>query len=128
VAGAGHALAYIPAKDTRVSWNDGWQIVEERDGGNNLENRYIYGTGINEVVKYIKSDGANRYFTYDGLGSMTEVFGGDGALQESYTYMVYGTVTMRNAGGSIITGKNDFNNYQSRYGPGHSRTGVSPVG
>jgi RHS repeat-associated protein len=102
LAGAGHALAFIPAKDVRGSLNDGWQIVEERDGGNNAENRYIYGTGINEVVRYTKADGLNRYFTYDGLGSMTEVFGGDGALQESYTYMVYGTVTMRNAGGSII--------------------------
>jgi RHS repeat-associated protein len=95
-------------KDRRYYY-DGWQIVEERDGVNNAENRYIYGTGINEVVKYIKADSANRFFTYDGLGSMTEVTGGDGNLQESYTYEVYGTVTMRNAGGNIITATGNKN-------------------
>jgi RHS repeat-associated protein len=109
LANAGHVLAFIPAKDSRVTWNDGWQIVEERDGVNNAENRYIYGTGINEVVKYIKADSANRFFTYDGLGSMTEVTGGDGNLQESYTYEVYGTVTMRNPGGTIITATGNKN-------------------
>jgi RHS repeat-associated protein len=95
-------------KDRRYYY-DGWQIVEERDGVNNAENRYIYGTGINEVVKYIKADSANRFFTYDGLGSMTEVTGGDGNLQESYTYEVYGTVTMRNPGGTIITATGNKN-------------------
>jgi RHS repeat-associated protein len=88
---------------------DGWQIIEERDGNNDLENRYVYGTGINEVVKYIKADGFHRFFTYDGLGSMTEVTGGDGNLHESYTYEVYGTVTMRNAGGNIITATGNKN-------------------
>jgi RHS repeat-associated protein len=86
---------------TRRYWYDGWQIVEEHNGPGDMENRYVYGTGINEVARYTKADGVNRYFTYDGLGSMTEVTGGDGNLHESYTYDVYGTPMMYNVAGSV---------------------------
>jgi RHS repeat-associated protein len=94
---------------TRRYWYDGWQIVEEHNGPGDMENRYVYGTGINEVARYTKADGVNRYFTYDGLGSMTEVTGGEGNLQESYTYEVYGTVTMRNGNGVIINATGNKN-------------------
>jgi RHS repeat-associated protein len=52
-------------------------------------NQYVYGAGLVSQ----KQGGSWYYYLADGLGSTMAVVDGSGAVQDSYTYDVYGTPT-----------------------------------
>jgi RHS repeat-associated protein len=68
---------------------DGWQRVWSRD----LERReictFVYGAGINEVVKEIRG-GVQTYYHLDDLSSVMRLSGPDGRLVDSFDYYDYG--------------------------------------
>jgi RHS repeat-associated protein len=80
----------------------GWQLIDERDGSGNQVAKYVYGPGLDEPIRMTRS-GTAYYYHVDGLGNITEVTDASGNLVEQYSYDVYGTPTMRNSGGTVIT-------------------------
>ncbi|MFH1232191.1 MAG: RHS repeat-associated core domain-containing protein, partial [Planctomycetota bacterium] len=126
---------------------DGDQITAEYDNSGTLQKKYMYGTGIDEVVMMDNVASGKEYFYYtDGLGSITEVIDNTGNLIEKYKYGVYGAVfiydsndqplTQSQIGNScLFTGKEfDFetgvyNNRARHYNPTLGRfTQPDPIG
>jgi RHS repeat-associated protein len=81
----------------------GWQLIDEQDSGGNLVARYVYGAGLDEVVRMWRNSTYYRYL-YDGLGNVSEITGDAGGRWESYLYDVYGNPRIiRNNNGNIIS-------------------------
>ncbi len=96
-----HALNWLAG----VDYPAGWQLIAEYNGTGTLQRKYVYGPGIDEPLRMTnpQSPTPNHYFHSDGLGSVTEVTTNGGFKVESCTYDVYGTPTMYNAAGSVIS-------------------------
>jgi RHS repeat-associated protein len=77
---------------------DGWSLLEERDAGDNLHAKYIHGATIDEII--VRYNGSPVWYHHDALGSTSALTDGTGAVVESYTYDVYGTVSIFD--GSVI--------------------------
>ncbi|TVL96339.1 MAG: hypothetical protein CV087_23810, partial [Candidatus Brocadia sp. WS118] len=71
----------------------GIQLIEVRDDGGTVLQKFIYGATIDEPVAMINYIGA-FYYTHDGLGNITEITNYAGGLLEYYTYDVYGQPTL----------------------------------
>jgi RHS repeat-associated protein len=73
---------------------DGDQIIAEYDGSDNMTAKYVYGAGIDEVLMGLTPQGSDpnkeRYYHYDGLGSVTAITDSAGTVAESYSYDVFG--------------------------------------
>ena len=84
-------------------YQSGWSLLADYSSTGSLVNRYVIGSGANEILT--KTDGSNNvvYYHYDGLGSVTELSGATGALLEQYSYDVYGNGTIKNASGTVIS-------------------------
>lgn len=81
----------------------GWQLIDEQDNSGNLVARYVYGAGLDEVVRMWRNGNYYRYL-YDGLGNVSEITGDAGGRWESYLYDVYGNPrVIRNNNGAIIS-------------------------
>ncbi len=72
---------------------DGGRVIEERDGSNNLIQRYIYGAGIDEVLILEKANGDKYWYYYDALGNVVNLTDNNGNLVTTYYYDVYGDFT-----------------------------------
>ena len=68
---------------------DGDQIIAEYDGAGSLISKFVYGTGIDEVISITKG-ASTYYYNYDGLGSVTNLTNSSGTTVESYSYDVFG--------------------------------------
>ncbi|OHB45977.1 MAG: hypothetical protein A2Y13_00955 [Planctomycetes bacterium GWC2_45_44] len=91
---------------------DGDQIIAEYDGSGNLLRKFIYGPGIDEPIMMIDASTASRYYYhYDGLGSVVALSNNDGEIVETYSYDVFGTATIRDASGSVISVSSVANSY-----------------
>jgi RHS repeat-associated protein len=86
----------------------GWQLVAEYNGAGVLQKRYVYGPGIDELLRVTASN-TNSYFHADGLGSVAEITDSSGLKAESYTYDVYGTPTIYNGSG-VVTNSSAIGN------------------
>jgi RHS repeat-associated protein len=72
---------------------DGWSLIEERDASGQIVQQYIHGADVDEILS--KSTGTGSvYYQQDGLGSVTGLTDITGQLVESYSYDVYGAVTI----------------------------------
>jgi RHS repeat-associated protein len=60
-------------------------------------NQYVYGL---DLISATDGAGAQTYFTYDGLGSATDLTNGSGAVTGTYSYDVFGAVRAQSGGGS----------------------------
>ncbi|MGD1019825.1 MAG: RHS repeat-associated core domain-containing protein [Verrucomicrobiia bacterium] len=87
---------------TNVFCYAGWQLIAEYDGVGNLQAKYVYGIDIDEPVR-MQRGSTKFFFDSDGLGSVTELANSLGSVVERYSYDVYGTPTIYNAGGTIVT-------------------------
>jgi RHS repeat-associated protein len=123
----------VAGHSTNRLYYAGWQLIAEYDGTGALQKKYVYGPGIDEPIRLtsLRSPITDHYFHCDGLGSVTEITGADGALVESYRYDVFGTPTFCNANGVatnasaignrlLFTGRdrdpdNGWYNYRYRY-------------
>ena len=94
---------------------DGVQVVEEFDGSNVWQARYVYEDGIDQPRCMDRADIADVngnsnttevlrfHYHQQALGSVTELTQPTGAVVEWVTYDVYGLPTIRNQVGTTVT-------------------------
>jgi len=80
---------------------DGARVLVERDKGGAVLAKYVYGAGLDEVLRMDRGT-SSYYLFHDGLGSVVNATDGSGENVESYGYDVFGKATVRNKGGTII--------------------------
>jgi RHS repeat-associated protein len=83
----------------------GHQLVEVRDGSDNILKQYIYGNGIDEVIRMDVFSGSTitpYYFHSNAIGSTTAVTDANGQVVERYKYGLYGMPTFMDAAGNFI--------------------------
>ncbi|MFH1777796.1 MAG: RHS repeat-associated core domain-containing protein [Candidatus Omnitrophota bacterium] len=74
--------------------------------------KFVYGSGIDEVISLTDDLSLNTYYySYDGLGSVTEITDAAGTVVEKYEYDVYGNTTIRDASDVVITASTIGNPY-----------------
>lgn len=79
----------------------GQDLIEERDGNNNVTAKYIYAGGIDNPVKVVR--GANvYYFQKDAVGNVMALTNESGNIVESYLYDAFGKPKIRNENGELI--------------------------
>jgi RHS repeat-associated protein len=86
--------------ETNRFYYAGGQLIAEYNGAGVLQRKYVYGVGIDEILR-LSSNGTNYYYHVDGLGSVTEITGSTGNKIESYSYDVYGTPTVYAGNGAV---------------------------
>jgi YD repeat-containing protein len=62
---------------------------------------YVYGL---DLISMTDGSGNQKYFSYDGLGSVTDITNGSGTVTDTFVYDVFGAVTAR-TGSSATIGK-----------------------
>ena len=94
---------------------DGVQVVEEYDGSNTWQARYVYEDGIDQPRCMDRADVADVnnngnttevlrfHYHQQALGCVTELTQPTGAVVEWTTYDVYGQPTIRDVNGTVIT-------------------------
>jgi RHS repeat-associated protein len=98
---------------TRNFYYSGNQLIEERDGNDNITRQYIYGNGIDEIIRMDVYDGgtvSSYYFHTDAIGSVTAITDENGNIVERYTYDIYGMPTFWDASGNVIAESSIGNN------------------
>ena len=89
---------------------DGSRVIMETDGAGAVTAKYVYGRGIDEALKRI-AGGADYYYLYDGLGSVTEITDSAGSKAESYTYRVHGEPSIFDGSGGTLSQSAVGNSY-----------------
>jgi len=79
----------------------GQDLIEERDGSDNVTAKYIYAGGIDNPVEVIKATGS-YFFQQDALGNVTALTNSSGSIIESYTYDAFGKPKIKDGGGNLI--------------------------
>jgi len=92
--------------DPVLFFYDGWQCVEEYTSAGARTKRYVYGEGIDEVVKATvpdvndgdsdmnTSEELDLYYHQNSLGSVAAVTDLNGTVVEEYSYTAYGELTV----------------------------------
>ncbi len=85
---------------------DGDQLLEETTNAGLQQAEYVYGSGIDEVLRMERGGQQYSYF-FDGLGSVIALTNSAGTVVESTTYDVYGRPLTTSALGnrSLFTGR-----------------------
>ncbi|MFC2146714.1 RHS repeat domain-containing protein [Acidobacteriota bacterium] len=98
---------------TENFYHSGHQVIEVRDGNDQVKRQFIYGNGIDEVVRMDASSGSTvtpYYFHSNAIGSTTAVTDADGNVVERYKYGLYGMPTFMDAAGNEIPNSTIGNN------------------
>ncbi len=94
---------------SHLNWKYVWDvaaglpvILKETDSHNELDghgtnNTYVYGL---DLISVTDRTGAQSYFLYDGLGSVTGITDGNGNLGSSFAYDVFGDIRSGSGGGT----------------------------
>ena len=85
-----------------------WSLIAEYDASGALITEYVHGPMIDEIIAKIDTSGT-VYYHHDGLGSTVALTDDQGDLIESYTYDVFGAVTMFDSSGLSLQ-VSGFNN------------------
>jgi RHS repeat-associated protein len=83
----------------------GHQVIEVRDGSDQVKRQFIYGNGIDEVIRMDAYNGSTitpYYFHSNAIGSTTAVTDANGQVVERYKYGLYGMPTFMDAAGNVI--------------------------
>jgi RHS repeat-associated protein len=100
------AVTVGSATKTTNYYYSGMHVIEERDGSENVLNQYIYGNGIDEILRMDKYNGTGStpyYFHTDGIGSVTAITDENGNPVERVSYDPYGMPTFTNAAGEVVS-------------------------
>jgi RHS repeat-associated protein len=69
----------------------GWRRIADYDGDTGtLQNRYVYGSGLDEPLIQINSAGAVSFFHHDRVGSVVAISDATGVVTNQYKYSAYG--------------------------------------
>lgn len=79
----------------------GWHLIEERNVSGALEQVYVHGAGIDEILVKITPAGP-AYYHHDGLGSTIALTGESGELLESYRYDAFGAASVFDSSASAL--------------------------
>ena len=77
---------------TSIYAYDGDNLVEETNATGGVAARYAQGLNIDEPVAMLRS-GATSFYSADGLGSITSLTNGTGAVAQTYTFDSFGKQT-----------------------------------
>ncbi|UCH95188.1 MAG: hypothetical protein JSV88_33770 [Candidatus Aminicenantes bacterium] len=91
----------------------GHQLIEVRDGNGQVLRQYIYGYGIDEIIRMDRyENGIVTYYYYhpDANGSVTAITDANGQLVERGGYDIYGMPFFWDAAGNIIPKSSIGNN------------------
>jgi RHS repeat-associated protein len=94
-------------------YHSGHQVIEVRDENDQLLRQYIYGNGIDEIIRMDKFEGGtftSYYYHTDASGSVTAITDANGQLVERVTYDIYGMPTFFDADGNEIAKSSIGNN------------------
>ena len=80
----------------------GWKMIAEYSATGSQLARYEQGPGSDEPLARTTPT-SSIYYTQDGNGNVTAITSSAGAVQERYTYDVYGTPTIKNASGTVLS-------------------------
>jgi RHS repeat-associated protein len=86
-------------------YHSGHQVIEVRDGNDQVLRQYIYGNGIDEIIRMDKYEGGtvtSYYYHTDASSSVTAITDANGQLVERVTYDIYGMPTFWDAAGNKI--------------------------
>jgi len=70
---------------------DGTNLIQEADSSGNLVARYVFGTGIDELLAAHR-DGVWKFYEADGLGSITSLSTSAGSISDTFVYDSFGNV------------------------------------
>jgi len=79
-----------------IYYYDGFQVIEERNGFDQVQKQYTYGNGLDEILRMDNYDGAIAtpyYYHTNAIGSVTEITNNEGKIVERVTYDEYGKPT-----------------------------------
>src|SRR5690606_34917506 len=79
---------------------DGLNLIEERDGLNNVLAEYVYDGALHPRKAII--GGNAYYFQQDVLGNVTVLTDEDGEIVETYEYDIYGKPSIYDANGDPV--------------------------
>jgi len=85
---------------------DGDQVIAEYDGSGTLQQKYVYGPGIDEpiqVTSHTSQVTGTFYYHSDGLGSITALTDAAGDVIEKYEYDVYGAIIIKDANDAVLS-------------------------
>lgn len=68
----------------------GLQMVAEYDGSGNIQKKYVYGHGLDEVLIELDSSNDPIYLHHDRMGSIIATTDDTGAIISSYAYSPFG--------------------------------------
>jgi RHS repeat-associated protein len=94
-------------------YHSGHQVIEVRDGNDQVLRQYIYGNGIDEIIRMDKYEGdtyTSYYYHTDASGSVTAITDANGQLIERVAYDIYGMPTFWDAAGNKISKSSIGNN------------------
>ncbi len=75
-----------------------WNLLEERNAAGAIQQAYVHGAQIDELLVKITPAGA-VYYQADALGSVIALTNETGQLAESYTYDAFGAAAIRDGSG-----------------------------
>ncbi len=84
---------------------DGQQVIAEYDGSGVIQNRYVPGLGLDDVVTSYDSGGNRTWLLSDERGSVVGLTNGSGVSTAINTYDEYGVPGASNAGRFQYTGQ-----------------------
>ena len=86
----------------RILFYDGPSLIEERNASGVEQARYIHGAALDEILCRVTATNT-VFYCHDGLGNVTALTDGTGALVERYTYDVFGTPSFFDATGNVLS-------------------------
>ena len=88
---SGRCIQKSAASATMNYLYDGFNLIEEMDGGGNVLTKYSSGLDTDESLSMLRS-GVTSYFQTDDLRSPTSLSSTAGALAKTYTYDAFGNL------------------------------------
>ena len=88
----GRRIYKSSSSGTSIYAYDSDNLIEETNSSGTAVARYSQGLNIDEPLAMLRSS-ATSYYHADGLGSVTSLSNGAGALASTYTYDTFGKLT-----------------------------------
>jgi RHS repeat-associated protein len=109
----GRRIEKIGSGNTIKFYYVGSQVIEERNGSDLVLKQYIYGNGIDELLRLDVYSGATStpyYVHTNDIGSTTAITDANGALVERVSYDTFGLPSFSDASGQPIASSSIGNN------------------